>query len=421
MHVVQDGVPFLGEHPEQQFVLNADARVGAMLPQTAFLRDADASGNCSGRGVAPCAADAHLAQAEVCKEVGEPVTNRFRHQASPAEGRREPVADVAAGGGHLQVMQGEAPGEHSVAEQPHGRASGAQRVLVVEHLRRDPGLGVGSVLVSDLGPREPGQQRRAMGLHGGEHRVDVVHHEAAQHQTRWRRVAKNSCGGDQGIDPPDRGSVAHAARLSCEYGFTLWGHVVYRETKAGMARRQDARQQLLVAARSLLREGGFAALQVAAVAERAGMAIGSVYRHFEGKAALCVEVFEEGSQREVDRLATQVSGGTVASLREAIIDWCKRAQAGRVQAWALLGEPVGPEVEAARLRYRRRYADVLQGALERLMASGELPPQDARVAASGVVGALGESVLGPHGDPDPDAVASFCLRALGAEVLHVDP
>ena len=175
------------------------------------------------------------------------------------------------------------------------------------------------------------------------------------------------------------------------------------------------------AGRALLREGGFAAVQVAAVAERAGMATGSVYRHVDGKAALCVELFEQASAQEVERMARTLAPGSVAAIADAVRSWCRRAQAGRVQAWALLGEPVGPEVEAARLRFRARYVEALQHAIERAVAAGELPPQDARVAAAGVVGALGEAVLGPHGDPDPEAVTTFVLRALGAHPLSPRP
>ena len=188
----------------------------------------------------------------------------------------------------------------------------------------------------------------------------------------------------------------------------------YRPTARTEARRLDARRRLLDAGLALLREGGFAAVQVAAVAERAGLATGSVYRHVDGKSALCVELFEHASGREIERMAQTVAGGGLQALAEALRDWCVRAQAGRVQAWALLGEPVGPAVVAARTRFRARYAEVLRGAIDACIRSGELPNQDPGVAAAGLVGALGETVLGPHGDPEPQVVVAFCLRALGA-------
>lgn len=187
--------------------------------------------------------------------------------------------------------------------------------------------------------------------------------------------------------------------------------MAYRPTAKTEARRRAARDAVLRAARSRVAEGGFAALQVSAVAHDAGVATGSVYRHFDSKAALAVEVFSAVSQGEVDAMArTLAEEGLAPALRS----WCARAQAAPVLARALLSEPVGPEVEAARLRFRAAYAEVLAAHIAGLIARGELPAQGPRVAAAGIVGALGEAVLGPHGAPAPDAIVSFCLSAIGA-------
>ena len=52
----------------------------------------------------------------------------------------------------------------------------------------------------------------------------------------------------------------------------------YRRTPQ-IARKQAARHQAIIAAaRAVATEGGMAALQVAAVAKRAGIATGTVYR-----------------------------------------------------------------------------------------------------------------------------------------------
>ena len=57
----------------------------------------------------------------------------------------------------------------------------------------------------------------------------------------------------------------------------------YRRTdnvRRKLAARHDA---ILTAARALASEGGIAAVQVAPVAERAGIAAGTVYRYFPSK------------------------------------------------------------------------------------------------------------------------------------------
>src|SRR5438132_2429785 len=59
------------------------------------------------------------------------------------------------------------------------------------------------------------------------------------------------------------------------------------------------RERLLRAARELIEEGGYGAASVVAIAERAGVAAGTLYRHFSSKEELFVEVFRSVCDREV--------------------------------------------------------------------------------------------------------------------------
>src|SRR3954462_3078332 len=60
----------------------------------------------------------------------------------------------------------------------------------------------------------------------------------------------------------------------------------------------------------LIARGGYQEARVAAVAARAGVATGTVYRHFPSKADLFAEVFRSVSRREVDaaRAAAAAAG-----------------------------------------------------------------------------------------------------------------
>ena len=61
-------------------------------------------------------------------------------------------------------------------------------------------------------------------------------------------------------------------------------------------------------------EGGWRHAQVAAVAAKAGLATGTVYRYFPSKADLFAEVLANVSRRERDVVAAIVDGdGTPAS------------------------------------------------------------------------------------------------------------
>jgi AcrR family transcriptional regulator len=209
--------------------------------------------------------------------------------------------------------------------------------------------------------------------------------------------------------------------------------VAYRPTDRTEARRAEVRERISVAARELIAEGGYVAAQVAPVAERAGVAVGTVYRHFPSKSDLFAEVFRDASQHEVDAMreaaGTDPDAPAVDRVAAGIETFARRALAGRRLAWALLAEPVDPAVEAERLHFRRSYRDVLAEVLAGGVASGELPEQDPEATAAALVGAIGESLVGPlspahQGEGDNEAAISslvdFCIRAIGKEPAHVN-
>src|SRR5207249_4776040 len=82
---------------------------------------------------------------------------------------------------------------------------------------------------------------------------------------------------------------------SCESLFTSW--VAYRRTPAVQARLDASREMIVKAAITLLTEHGYAGCSVAAVAARAEVATGTVYRHFPSKAELVTEVFRVAAGR----------------------------------------------------------------------------------------------------------------------------
>jgi AcrR family transcriptional regulator len=201
--------------------------------------------------------------------------------------------------------------------------------------------------------------------------------------------------------------------------------VPYRPTERTEARRAEVRERIVRAARDLIAQGGYGEARVAAVAKRAGVATGTVYRYFPSKAELFAEVFRRASQREVDAMAEATrADGRPAGERAATAAeiWARRALRGRRLAYALLAEPVDPLVEVERLEFRRAYRDVLATLIADGIAAGELPEQDPEVAAAALVGALGEALVGPlsptGGESDPDALVAqvvlFWQRALGA-------
>jgi AcrR family transcriptional regulator len=196
----------------------------------------------------------------------------------------------------------------------------------------------------------------------------------------------------------------------------------YRTTEQTERRRLAARAAIVAAATRLVAQGGYRAASVAAVASEAGVATGTVYRHFGSKAELLTDVFRTASQREVDAVhaAIRATPGSAADrIAAAVATFARRALAGRRLAWALIAEPVDPSVEAERLVFRRAYATVFAATLRDGIAVGELPEQDVELVAAALVGAIGETLVGPtqptSGSEDDDALVTglvaFCLRA----------
>ncbi len=133
----------------------------------------------------------------------------------------------------------------------------------------------------------------------------------------------------------------------------------------------------MAAAIAVLTEHGYAGCSVAAVAARAGVATGTVYKHFASKAELVAEVFQQVVSGEVAAVASAAAlPGTLTDRVVAVLEtFARRALKVPRLAYALLAEPVD-------------------------------------------AGAAGELLVGPLSMDDPPvdtvpALITFTLRALG--------
>src|SRR5689334_24116530 len=164
-----------------------------------------------------------------------------------------------------------------------------------------------------------------------------------------------------------------------------------------VATTTPTRQRLIDATIELLAEGGYAAATVNALTSRAGVAAGTLYRHFDSKEELFAEIFRMLSGREVAAMAEAGAGDAppLDRLEGAIEAFARRALAEPRVAWALLAEPVDPLVDVERLEYRRRYRDLLAGNLRDAIGRGDIPPADPEILAAAIVGGVGEALVGP--------------------------
>lgn len=196
-------------------------------------------------------------------------------------------------------------------------------------------------------------------------------------------------------------------------------------------RNLDKKAQILRAARSVVMDGGFGQLQMNAVAAAAGVAVGTIYRYFPSRAELCAAIVSTTSQREVDVLAgiAVAEGSPSQKVRDAVRTFAARAMRSQRLAYGLIFEPIDPEVESTRLRYRRAIARVFETIIREGIASGEFRKVDVEVAGACLVGAFMEGLIGSlapdtggiqaRADEIAEAIADICLATVakgGGEV-----
>ena len=192
----------------------------------------------------------------------------------------------------------------------------------------------------------------------------------------------------------------------------------YRRTE-NVARRLAARHAaILDAARQAAGESGMAAVQIAPVAERAGIAAGTVYRYFPGKTELIAALLGEICQREIAALrdAAGAAPGPLSALSAAIITFAARVRRQRRLAFAAIAEPVDPALDAARLGLRKALAGEFHGLIAASITGKHLPDQDPALAAAALLGLLVEGLIGPLAPEatgrERDIVQSIALLAL---------
>jgi TetR/AcrR family transcriptional regulator, cholesterol catabolism regulator len=155
-------------------------------------------------------------------------------------------------------------------------------------------------------------------------------------------------------------------------------------------RREDTRQRLYEAAVDLVAEQGFSATTVDDIAERAGVAKGTVYYNFPSKTALFEELLRHGVGLLTADFRAAVSdrppGEAVAALVRAQLEYIQRY---RSFAQLLLSEMwrTNREWQQTLKLLREEAIDVIAGVLRAGVDGGEFAPDlDVRLASSALFG-----------------------------------
>ena len=131
------------------------------------------------------------------------------------------------------------------------------------------------------------------------------------------------------------------------------------------------------------------------------------------------------AQSEIAALsqAADAAPGPLSALAAAVATFAARALADRRLALALIAEPVGHDVDAVRVKYRKALAGAFETRIRAAMAAGHLPRSGCGRGRAGIGRRADRRLdrpVGAAGRRDPakqraavQALTLFALRALG--------
>ena len=191
-------------------------------------------------------------------------------------------------------------------------------------------------------------------------------------------------------------------------------------------RMEQNREAILQSARELIAQGGIKDAQNQAIAERAGVSSGLVYRYFDNKSQVLIEVLSEAIQHEV-KILNHIAESELSSkqkLDKAVTTFVKRAMNSPQLAYSLMFEPVDAELEHERFRSKQLIKQSIKEILAAGKINGEFGFEDLNTAALCVVGAMTFVVIEPlnpsrnvmfdqnYKDYFVKQIAEFCVNAV---------
>lgn len=200
----------------------------------------------------------------------------------------------------------------------------------------------------------------------------------------------------------------------------------YKRSSLMQERMEQNREAILQSARELIAQGGIKDAQIQAIAERAGVSSGLVYRYFDNKSQVLIEVLSEAIQHEV-KILNHIAESELSSkqkLDKAVTTFVKRAMNSPQLAYSLMFEPVDAELEHERFRSKQMIKQSIKEILAAGKINGEFGFEDLNTAALCVVGAMTFVVIEPlnpsrnvmfdqnYKDYFVKQIAEFCVNAV---------
>ena len=171
----------------------------------------------------------------------------------------------------------------------------------------------------------------------------------------------------------------------------------YKRSSLMQERMMQNRQSILHSARDLIAIGGFKEAQVQAIAEKSGVSSGLVYRYFENKNQILIEVLSNAITHEIYILNTIAKSEleSVEKLHKAVKTFVKRALNSPQLSYSLMFEPIDAVLEHERFRSKQLIKESIKEILAEGKTNGDFVFEDLNTAALCVVGAMTFVVIEP--------------------------
>lgn len=201
----------------------------------------------------------------------------------------------------------------------------------------------------------------------------------------------------------------------------------YKRSSLMEERMQQNRQTILLSARELIASGGIKDAQIQAIAERSGVSSGLVYRYFENKSQVLIEVLSAAILHEIqilNQIAASQELNAKQKLHKAVSTFLKRALNSPQLSYSLMFEPVDAVLEHERFRSKQLIKQSINEILAEGKISREFEFEDLNTASLCVVGAMTFAVIEPlnpsrgvkfdqsYKDYFVTQIADFCVNAV---------
>jgi AcrR family transcriptional regulator len=166
--------------------------------------------------------------------------------------------------------------------------------------------------------------------------------------------------------------------------------MAYRRTPKVLEHQEQTKQAIVRAASALVRAER--PITMEAVANKAGLSVGSLYTYFRNRADLLLALFEYRAAQELTVMeqALQDDVAADAALARAVGLQLERGFASPGMTLFLLLERMDrdPRLEQAKLAYHRKHCAALARCIQRGVQAGTFPAQQADVSAAAILGAI---------------------------------